>query len=115
MRRFAAQQASLGMALSLLALSIWPTEVRADAIDGDWCFGAQTLTIRGSQIRTPAGTDMSGKYGRHDFDYVVPANEAGAGGEISMRLQGEELMTLVRSLGGTISPPETWRRCKPVS
>ncbi len=115
MRKFATHQSSLGMALSLLAFGLCSTEARADAIDGDWCFGAQTLTIRGSQIRTPGGNALSGRYGRHDFDYLVPANEEGAGSEATMRLQGDELMTLVRRSGTHVSPPESWRRCKPIS
>ena len=88
---------------------------RADAIDGDWCFGAQHLNIRGPAIRTPGGTQMSGDYGRHDFRYVVPANEDGAGSEVIMRLNHEEQMTLVRKTGAAMSAPETWRRCRPIS
>ena len=115
MRRFAAYQSSCAIAFALLAIVLCPIEARADAIDGDWCFGAQTLTIRGSQIRTPGGNTSTGRYGRHDFDYLVPANETGAGSEVTMRLQGDELMTLVRKSGTIVSAPESWRRCKPVS
>ena len=100
-------------ALTMIHLLSYPAA--ADAIDGDWCLGTLHLHILGPNIKTPGGTAMTGTYGRHDFRYVVPANEAGAGTEIDMQLMGEELMTLRRKLGTTESPPESWRRCKPTS
>ena len=84
----------------------------ADAIDGDWCFATQNLHIQGPRIRTPAGTEMTGDYTRHTFNYIIPANEPGAGTSIAMQLMSEELMTLSR---GGEAASETWRRCKPVS
>ncbi len=87
----------------------------ADAIDGDWCHGAQSLTIAGPRIRTPEGAEMTGDYNRHGFRYVVPDGAPQAGSEVVMVLNSEELMTLVRRSGGTQSQPESWRRCKPVS
>jgi hypothetical protein len=88
------------------------TGARADAIDGDWCFGSLALNIQGPRIRTPGGTELAGSYSRHDFSYVVPANEPGAGGQIAMSLRGDELMLLQRASEST---PESWRRCKPTS
>lgn len=105
--------AVFGAALGVVVLSVDP--VRADAIDGDWCFGAQHLNIRGPSIRTPGGTQMSGTYDRHNFFYLAPPGEADAGSEVSMRLNSDEMMTLVRKLGSTSGQAETWRRCKPVS
>ncbi len=84
---------------------------RADAIDGDWCFGTLNLNIQGPRIRMPSGAEMTGSYTRHTFAYVAPATDAGAGTAIDMRLLGEEHMELSRNG----APPEVWRRCKPTS
>ncbi len=109
-RRSLATVALLGIGAGLFV-----SPARADAIDGDWCFGTLALTIRGPDIKTPGGTAMTGTYGRHDFSYVVPANEPGAGGTVEMQLMGDELMILRRKLGTTESPSENWRRCRPTS
>lgn len=86
----------------------------ADAIDGDWCFSAQSLNIQGQQIRTPGGQQISGDYSRHAFSYTVPASEPGAGSTIAMQLLSEETMTLTRSTASAAAP-EVWKRCKPIS
>ena len=99
-------------ALALLAIA---SDARADAIDGDWCYAAQNLNIQGERIRTPAGTEASGNYSRHAFDYVVPASESGAGTTVSMQLLGEESMALTRASTAGPQSPEVWKRCKPIS
>jgi hypothetical protein len=99
------------MLLSWLALVAGAASARADAIDGQWCFGSSHFEINGPKIRTPGGNDIVGNYDRHGFSYVVPANEQGAGAQINMLLLNEETVQLTR---GT-SAPETWKRCKPVS
>ena len=99
------------MLLSWLALLAGAASARADAIDGQWCFGSRYFEINGPKIRTPGGNDIVGNYNRHGFSYVVPANEQGAGAQIVMVLLNEETVRLTR---GT-SVPETWKRCKPVS
>lgn len=83
----------------------------ADAIDGQWCFAGSSLEIQGPRIRTPGGHEISGTYSRHDFSYVVPANEPGGGSEVNMVLLSEDTLTLTRGPAA----PETWRRCKPTS
>ena len=93
----------------LLLASVLPAH--ADAIDGQWCLGTSHLGINGPNIRTPGGNDITGEYNRHGFQYVVPANEEGAGTQIVMVLLNEETVHLTR---GT-SAPETWKRCKPTS
>jgi hypothetical protein len=93
----------------VLVASVCPA--RADAIDGQWCLGASHFEISGPNIRTPGGNDITGNYDRHGFDYVVPANEEGAGTKIVMVLLNEETVRLTRES----SAPETWKRCKPVS
>jgi hypothetical protein len=92
-----------------LVASDWPA--LADAIDGQWCLGASHFEINGPNIRTPGGNAILGNYDRHGFDYIVPANEVGAGTKIVMVLLNEETVRLTR---GT-SAPETWKRCKPTS
>jgi hypothetical protein len=94
--------------LALIA-SVFPA--RADAIDGQWCLGGSHFEINGQNIRTPGGNTITGNYDRHGFDYVVPANEEGAGTQIVMALLNEETVRLTRGA----SAPETWKRCKPVS
>jgi hypothetical protein len=94
-----------------LALAVSACPAFADAIDGQWCLGTSHFEISGPNIRTPGGNDITGNYGRHGFDYIVPTNEAGAGTLIVMVLLNEETVQLTR---GT-SAPETWKRCKPVS
>lgn len=104
---------TLATAVTVTALAT--TSARADAIDGDWCFGAQNLHINGPAIRTPGGTQMNGDYQRYSFRYVVPSNEASAGAEVSMQFMRGERMNVTRKTGGTTSEPELWLRCKPVS
>ena len=103
---------SLGLALAGSVLSSLPAF--ADAIDGDWCYGGSHMEITGSSIRTPDRTKVQGNYYRYRFTYVIPANEAGAGGEITMvMIRGQELVQLNRP--GAKDGPEVWRRCKPIS
>jgi hypothetical protein len=95
------------------------TTARADAIDGDWCFGASNLFINGSSVRTPGGNQVVADYDRHGIRYAVPATEAGASGgagsDVVMRLLNDENAILVRKTGATEAAPETWKRCKPIS
>ena len=97
--------------LSCVALVVGVCSARADAIDGQWCLGSSHFEINGPNIRTPGGNQITGSYDRHGFEYVVPANEEGAGTQIVMMLLNEETVRLTR---GT-SASETWKRCKPVS
>jgi hypothetical protein len=97
--------------LASLACAASSCPARADAIDGQWCLGANHFEISGPNIRTPGGNDITGDYNRHGFRYVVPGNEPGAGTQIVMVLLNEETVHLTR---GTLAP-ETWKRCKPTS
>ncbi len=100
-------QAALAVALLLLAAAT----ARADAIDGQWCDGSKHFKIDGPNIVTPGGNVITGNYGRHDFSYVVPDGEVGAGENVDMQLLDEEH---VRVSFGT-SAPKIWRRCKVTS
>ena len=104
----------LGMicGLSLLAA---PGDVRADAIDGNWCHASgKRLNIEGPRIVTPGGTKMTGEYARHGFSYVVPPGEPGAGRHMVMVLEDEDTMHMGEGTD-RIAPEraETWRRCGP--
>ena len=56
---------------------------QADAIDGAWCSAdGRRLSIQGSNIVTPGGTAMVGRYGRHDFSYDTPASEPQGGAPV---------------------------------
>lgn len=101
--------AAAGIALLLPA----PTAL-ADAIDGNWCFQAKQLSIRGPVIVTPGGTAMQGDYDRHGFIYVVPGGEPQAGQTVVMVLLNETTMRL--GIGGSVeaagkAASEIWRRC----
>lgn len=86
----------------------------ADAIDGDWCNGGLHMEINGATIVTPGRNKIEGQYFRYRFIYTAPANEPGAGGEISMvMIRGQEIVHLRRA--GQTGDPEIWRRCKPIS
>ena len=101
------------LALAGAALLLAGGPALADAIDGDWCHAGLSLRIEGPKIRTPGGSQIEGRYARHDFSYVVPAAEPEAGAEIEMQLLSEETMSLARK--NAAKPAETWRRCKPIS
>jgi hypothetical protein len=94
---------------SVLMLALCATGALADAIDGDWCMGAKTMSIRGPDIVTPGGQRMKGDYTRHSFSYVVPAGEPGAGEPVAMILRGEYLLHVRQ--GGQDAPLQEWRRC----
>jgi hypothetical protein len=99
--------------LAALVICLNGSSARADAIDGEWCLGTSHFAIAGPSILTPGGNRIQGTYSRHGFVYVVPGNEPGAGGEISMILLNEENVQLTRA--GQVNSLEIWRRCKPTS
>lgn len=100
--------AGIGFAV-LLAFSIG--EVRADAIDGQWCSAdGRRIEIDGPRIRTPGGARIEGLYDRHAFSYVVPAAEAGAGGTVAMRLLSDDAMQLRPPASNDV---QVWTRCGP--
>lgn len=104
----------LAAAIAACAASLHATPARADAIDGDWCLGASHFVIEGDTIITPGRNKVHGQYYRYRFIYRVPANEPGAGSEISMvMIRGQELVHLTRA--GQTGAPEVWQRCKPIS
>jgi hypothetical protein len=86
------------------------TPALADSIDGNWCHDqGKRMTISGPSIVTPTGTRTQGDYGRHDFSYVVPAGDPGAGTKIDMRLMGEQHVQVKEGA----APPVVWNRCGP--
>jgi hypothetical protein len=82
---------------------------RADAIDGDWCLGAKTMSIHGPDIVTPGGRRTKGDDTRHSFSYKIPAGEPGAGEVVAMILRSEYLLHARQ--GGETAPLQEWRRC----
>lgn len=96
---------AIGAALLLLSATV----ARADAIDGDWCLNAKTMSIRGPDIVIPGGKQLKGEYTRHSFSYVVPAGEPDAGQGVAMILRGEYLLHVRQ--GGPNAPLQEWRRC----
>lgn len=84
----------------------------ADSIDGAWCKAqGQRMVIQGQNILTPAGSRAQGDYGRHSFNYIVPAGDPGAGTAIRMVLMGEEHVQVQE--GGAL--PMIWNRCGPAT
>ena len=98
--------------LAALAFAVIAGPALADRIDGDWCHktSGQRFSIHGPQIVTPGGKTMQGDYGRHAFNYVVPAPEAGAGQTVFMTLMDENTVELRVGAEGAM---ETWLRCTP--
>jgi hypothetical protein len=107
------QRMATRVAAAALALVVG-SAARADAIDGDWCYGALTLSIHGPRLVYPGGIEIVGRYTRHSFDFEPDANSPAAVAAMSMRLVNEETMLLSRAAAAT-ETPETWRRCKPIS
>lgn len=104
--------------LLAITLAAFPgSAARADAIDGDWCLGSQSMNINGPNIRTPAGNQTTGDYTRHTFSYTIPKGEPGEDGRLSMRLLNDDMLEVSRPRAGSgsASAPEIWRRCKPTS
>jgi hypothetical protein len=92
------------------AILMGSATAHADSIDGNWCHDlGKRMTISGSTIVTPAGSRTIGNYGRHDFSYVVPVGDPGAGTKIEMVLMGE-LRVQVKEGN---APPVIWNRCGP--
>jgi hypothetical protein len=96
-------------AIGVLLLLFTASAARADAIDGDWCLDAKTMSIRGSDIVTPGGKRMKGDYTRHSFSYIIPTGEPGAGQTIDMTLRSEYLLHARQR--GKDAPLQEWRRC----
>jgi hypothetical protein len=102
-------------AAALILVASLATPARADAIDGDWCRGADHFKIDGARILTTGRNTIQGDYFRYRFNYVIPAGELGAGGEVKMvMIRGLETVHLTRP-GTPDGQPEVWTRCKPVS
>jgi hypothetical protein len=92
----------------LLGLAAAPA--LADSIDGNWCHqNGRRMMISGPSIVTPAGTKAQGDYGRHDFTYVVPATDPGAGTTIRMVLMGEMHVRVQEGDAAAV----VWDRCGP--
>ena len=92
------------------ALTIGATVARADAIDGGWCHAdGRHMTIDGPAIVIPTGKQMTGRYDRHAFDYVVPAGEKNAGAAVAMILIDDD--TLHLTIGGAMDAIQIWHRC----
>ena len=98
----------------LIGLLFTPGFAGADQIDGDWCTKeGRRLNIEGPKIRTPGGTVMTGEYDRHNFAYVVPKGEPGAGVKITMQQLDDDIMHMRQGDG---CKPKEWNRCRmPIS
>lgn len=101
--------------LAVIVSFLSPGPVRADAIDGDWCFtDGRNMSIDGPKIRTPVGKQMEGDYDRHAFSYKIPAGEPGTGLLVFMILVDDDTIRLQMgkdSAGASNAPVEMWHRC----
>jgi hypothetical protein len=106
------RQSCAGAALIALGLIAMTSVARADRIDGHWCAqDGRYVFIRGPEIVTPGNNRVAGNYSRHNFSYVVPANEPAAGQTVTMDLLGEYLMHSYVGSRSTETKPDVWNRC----
>ncbi len=105
------------LGLGFAAIALWLSTgvvALADVIDGTWCKeDGRHMSIDGPTIITPEGHQTTGVYGRHSFEYAVPAPEPAAGTTIYMRLANET--TVYLWVGAQSGDPEVWRRCEPIA
>jgi len=96
--------------VALLSLVASAGSAQADAIEGNWCHPQHgNFEIRGPNILTPGGQQMTGDYSRHGFEYVAPAGERAAEESINLALVDDEtLHLLIKQANAEI---EVWRRC----
>jgi hypothetical protein len=117
MRRKAIRKfATLALLLALVLLQpLWAGRAQADAIDGHWCHAdGRLISIAGSRIVTPRGSEISGDYRRHFFTYHVPVAEPAAGTVVFMTQLNEQTIHVRRGADlatAEAAAPETWRRC----
>ena len=73
--------------------------------------------IVGSQIVTPGGQAVTGRYNRHHVDYEIPQGEADAGSHFSAdQLNDEEIRVIVLGKDPAANKPsEIWTRCQVTS
>ena len=99
--------------IAFTALAAASGAARADSIDGQWCSrDGRSFTINGPRIVTSAGLATDGNYGRHDFNYTVPAS----GVTVFMVLVNEQTVQVREGRGGQAMPGanvEVWQRCRP--
>jgi hypothetical protein len=80
------------------------------ALDGNWCHAdGKRLTVKGSDIVTPAGKPLRAEYARTFASWVIPDGEANAGTTITMMLIGTDRAHTRE--GAADTPPLEWRRC----
>lgn len=100
-------------AAAISCLLVASGAARADAIDGEWCYSdGRSFRIAGPRIVTSTGLDLDGSYGRHDFNYTVPAS----GVSVFMILINDQTVHLREGRGGRPEPDarvEIWWRCRP--
>lgn len=99
-------------AFAVLIFPTFPSLALADAIDGFWCgeHGGH-VSIAGPTLEIAGKAPITGKYGRHQFSYVVPAGEADAGKLVYMQLLDEEDMQSFVIEEGKPGAQENWKRC----
>lgn len=98
---------AISIGVMLIAFS---DTARADAIDGNWCHADHgNFEIRGSNILTPGGTQMTGEYSRHTFRYIAPTGERAATKPINMAIVDDETLHLI--VEEADENIEVWRRC----
>lgn len=104
------------VAATVVAMLVAGVGARADALDGNWCFGdGRHLYIDGPKILTPGGKRLNGDYRRHTFRYTVPGGEPGAGSTaFMMQLDDNTMHMTIGDPAGSAppSPVQVWRRCK---
>jgi ABC-type phosphate transport system substrate-binding protein len=80
------------------------------ALEGSWCHAdGKRLTVKGSDVVTPAGKPLRAEYARTFASWVIPDGEPNAGTTVTMMLIGTDRAHTRE--GAADTPPLEWRRC----
>ena len=105
-------------ALLSLALSSAAALSEAGSLDGRWCSpDGRRVAVSGLAVITPAGREVTGRYSKEAFSFVMPESEWDGGKTIWMELKTQNSARVsVQSQHQEGPPPhDLWTRCEEIS